>query len=624
VADLSKNDIRRISATVNGWEREHLHEPPAPPRRGVPHSPEVRTVNITSATVDGNGRYPAQIQSYDVAGDAWSNVAECRVESISGTLGTGRVAAIRVGDDGTYPVLSAVMAGGTGGGGVVFSGARVYRTADATLTKGLGYYIEFQAERWDTDSYWTVGSPTRLTIPATGYYMVGAHVQIYDSTGQAFDGEATVGLIVNRATYIADQNVYPSVSAGDAAEDADPDTSISTLWYFTAGDYVEVRVFVDFTASAALSILGQTNGETILPMTAAFSCDFWITRMDPAISSAGGITDGDKGDVTVSSSGTVWTIDNDAVTPAKMNDGAACTVLGRSANSSGDRADITLANGEFLGRRSDVVDGYTLLASDLPLLNGFTDESAVADADRIPFYDASAGANRDCAASELKTYMGAGYTDEQAQDAVGTILDDGGDIDFTYNDGVPTITAAIKTGVVTSTHLADFDTYFSETPVAADCFPFCDVSGGDNNQCTLTVLAAALIAEGAATQAQMEADSSTTVAVTPGRLKYGVGVEKAGALMDASSGTPTTSGTANNITSWTDRGVGLYTANFGTSFADSNYRVNGTAATPGTYNGFGISESTGRSSSAYPFATLDNTFTLRAMSRISISLFGDF
>ena len=36
------------------------------------------------------------------------------------------------------------------------------------------------------------------------------------------------------------------------------------------------------------------------------------------------------------------------------------------------------------------------------------------------------------------------YTDEMAQDAIGTILVDTSEIDFTYNDTTPSITASLK------------------------------------------------------------------------------------------------------------------------------------------------------------------------------------
>ena len=50
------------------------------------------------------------------------------------------------------------------------------------------------------------------------------------------------------------------------------------------------------------------------------------TNTSWAAGGSGGISDGDKGDITVSSSGSVWTIDNLAVTDAKINDVAATKV----------------------------------------------------------------------------------------------------------------------------------------------------------------------------------------------------------------------------------------------------------------------------------------------------------
>jgi hypothetical protein len=66
--------------------------------------------------------------------------------------------------------------------------------------------------------------------------------------------------------------------------------------------------------------------------------------------SGGGVTDGDKGDITVSGGGATWTIDPTVVTYAKIQNVTSARLLGRATAGAGDTEEITLGtNLSFTG-----------------------------------------------------------------------------------------------------------------------------------------------------------------------------------------------------------------------------------------------------------------------------------
>lgn len=155
--------------------------------------------------------------------------------------------------------------------GFTFSGSRVYRAAALALTDSVAAYIDFDTERYDTDAYHsTVTNPSRITIPVTGYYMVGVHIGFAAPAADVV-GRRRVDIMKNRIETLALDDMLQGPITG-AAQARERSVGISTVEHFVAGDYAEVTALAHNSNNTAVSLLLST---------ATVKCwtDFWIVRL---------------------------------------------------------------------------------------------------------------------------------------------------------------------------------------------------------------------------------------------------------------------------------------------------------------------------------------------------------
>jgi hypothetical protein len=148
---------------------------------------------------------------------------------------------------------------------------------------------------------------------------------------------------------------------------------------------------------------------------------------------------------------------------------------------------------------------------------------------------------------------------------------------------------------------------------------------------TITVPDADVTIAAAATQAELETGSSTTVYTSPGRQQFHASAAKAFASYDSVPGTPTLDASY-NVSSLTDNGAGDITVNFTTSFSSASYSVACGSTSPNYATGGGVTlagfvnvqtQATGSvriRNSQYTGSTNTNTL---ADGRVYVACYGD-
>ncbi len=241
---------------------------------------------------------------------------------------------------GTGHYLVSVNSGGTGWEykQIIASGTVAATAGAGTLTFALAGGTADRSFRWTSSSVGTAGSfgDTGALITALQQLLLAKSLSVGDPATQTIDADpwlvTTTNLVaINLARLSSYTEIAGTVNAGDY------DGQVIMLWNEEASATLTL-LDSDGTGGYAFDCPGDVDYD--LPPKSGVLL-VWSNNLWQVYGKRNALDNGDYGDVTASSGGSVITIDNDVVTFAKMQNVTGPTLLGKATSGSGDAAEVS-------------------------------------------------------------------------------------------------------------------------------------------------------------------------------------------------------------------------------------------------------------------------------------------